>query len=907
MNIFVLDKYGNTLCSMSSNSNDRKAMNFLNDRWTRTRGLPETFEFECPLFHPNVEHLVELNQIIFQYEDEYHLFTISEVEMTHGSTSTIRCYCESVTIDLLNTVVLPNTHYSISAERALEIILGETSWAVGNVDYFIAQDVEFSSFKTALSEIQDLSGLYGGGYPVFRIDYKNGRVLGKYVDFVEKVGVKNGIRFEYGRNAEQVIKKVDTSNVVTAVIPIGNDELDISDIDCTVSTHGFDKPFGRYYVELDENERSELSGSAYHIFGTIDVETDDVNELAKKGWEHLQENKIPKIEYEFNPKLLGNQKVNVGDTVYAIDRELNNLQLSAEVDEIVISFTDETQNSIRLANYEEVESKISDEVYKIQQTLKNATLDNPMLKVGETNPYDGNFDLQNGVLWVDTSQASSGVIVLKEYQDGVWSETISKDVVQNLVDEKTEGIEGTLQNYVDDKIAGVSLTIPAGSTATENPNVGGLWMDTSKEPYILRRWNGTTWEAVGMDEETVSNLVDAYAGGLQGELDAVKVDVQQLEDSVSSKVSQATYDEDKANNEIKFEQQQAAITQTSNLINSKVDQTTYTADKNGMQSQIDKNTSDISQNASNISLKVESSTFNTTIQGINNNMAVINQNIEKNTAQIDINKDSIESKVSKDGVISSINQSAESVTIDADKINFNGVVSQNSGGYSVTISDGAVTSTNNGNTQYSVFANGYLDMRKSNGTHSIHNPTELSFFNNDTTKYGQILFSEDSGMLDVFSSHELRLRSNVIDFENSPIENFKTPLSVEVTGTGNAVNGASYDIETQMLTLTKGVTFVTKANGMINHPLTLSGSETGYVGIGGQTTVTTNASQVAGYYCQFKYKRSAVPASVTLTSTSSAGTNKAFTDLTIHGFWFYITNTSGTTGYKYWRGTYTTT
>lgn len=41
------------------------------------------------------------------------------------------------------------------------------------------------------------------------------------------------------------------------------------------------------------------------------------------------------------------------------------------------------------------------------------------------------------------------------------------------------------------------------------------------------------------------------------------------------------------------------------------------------------------------------------------------------------NAEKIESKVSKDGVVSAINQSAESVTINASKINFNGVVTAN--------------------------------------------------------------------------------------------------------------------------------------------------------------------------------------------------------------------------------------
>lgn len=52
----------------------------------------------------------------------------------------------------------------------------------------------------------------------------------------------------------------------------------------------------------------------------------------------------------------------------------------------------------------------------------------------------------------------------------------------------------------------------------------------------------------------------------------------------------------------------------------------------------------------------------------------INGRVTTAEAQISVNATNIESKVSKNGVISSINQSSESVTINANKINLNGVV-----------------------------------------------------------------------------------------------------------------------------------------------------------------------------------------------------------------------------------------
>ena len=65
--------------------------------------------------------------------------------------------------------------------------------------------------------------------------------------------------------------------------------------------------------------------------------------------------------------------------------------------------------------------------------------------------------------------------------------------------------------------------------------------------------------------------------------------------------------------------------------------------------------------------------------------------IESTHSQINIIQSSIESKVSKNGIISSINQSSEKVSISANKINFNGLVTANN--YFQILTDGSFVAT----------------------------------------------------------------------------------------------------------------------------------------------------------------------------------------------------------------------
>ena len=580
MNAFILDRYGNTLCSMSSNHNGKHAMTFYDDTWTQTKGMPDTFEFTVALdksYH--TEHLVELNQVIFQYENEYHLFTITEVEETHGDTGYIRCFCESTTMELLNSVVLPSNHASVSVEKALEIILSDTSWEVGRTEYFPAQNLEMSSFGTVLSEVQNLPNLFGGT-PVFRIEYEGGKVTGKYVDYVDRIGSDTGMRFVYGENVENVTRKVDTTNIVTAVIPVGNNDLTIKEIECTEGVHGFNKPIGKYYIEVSEKERSEISTSPYHIFGTLQVETDDPNELAIQGWKHLQDNLVPNIEYEFSPLLLDSKNIpNLGDTVRAIDRDMNNLQLTAEVTEIQISFSDETRNLITLANYEKVESNIEDQIILIQQTLLNSNLDNPLINVSDTDPSIDK-ELVNGTLWVDTSDSGNGNVVLKEYDNGKWNETLTENTVDTKLDtqkteitnetdtkldnqkveitQETDTKLETLETTILDKIQPIELEIEKiPEIEVQVEKIPAIEAETLKIPQLV-----TDIDAV---EQQTTNLAQKDTQ-LQSAIDKQAEEVAKVDQAVT----QAKADIESANTKIADAKAELETTKT-NLSNAKTE------------------------------------------------------------------------------------------------------------------------------------------------------------------------------------------------------------------------------------------------------------------------------------------------------------------------------------------------
>lgn len=148
----------------------------------------------------------------------------------------------------------------------------------------------------------------------------------------------------------------------------------------------------------------------------------------------------------------------------------------------------------------------------------------------------------------------------------------------------------------------------------------------------------------------------------------------------------------------------------------------------------------IRSNASSISLLPDSitSTVKTTY------IDPLTTRMESAEASIKINEQGIESKVSKNSVISSINQSSESVTISASKINLKGAVTISS------LDSDLKTSVNNANTASSTLSNWSYDNNMTTidgGKVAAHTITAEQIAIGDFTNYATVTENDPSTLL----------------------------------------------------------------------------------------------------------------------------------------------------------------
>ena len=314
----------------------------------------ETFTFSTFANTKEAYNLTVGNSIAFKVKNGYKLFQITEVTETHNEEFIKSCYCEMVGIELLNEVVRPFSSNSMSLKQFLTTILQDTDYSIGRIDssLTLTHDIEVTSHTKVYSLLQDYVINKYEAEISFRVEIQGGRIVGKYIDCELERGDFKGTRFEYSKNITNVRKSIDYSELATALIGVGTNDLTFRSIKAD------DKPLNQDFI-ANENSYALWNKKGKHIFDVYKYETESPTELLNATRKELKRRCNPKFKYEVDVELL-TQEVSIGDTVYIIDNEFNPpLHLSARVSQLSTCRTDASQNKCILSNYKEVVSSIT--------------------------------------------------------------------------------------------------------------------------------------------------------------------------------------------------------------------------------------------------------------------------------------------------------------------------------------------------------------------------------------------------------------------------------------------------------------------------------------------------------------------------------------------------------------------
>lgn len=358
--LFILNKNYEVVESLNDRGNMAVITPYFDDEYLQYLATgAETFTFSTLGDSIQSQHIVVGNFIAFRHKNEYKLFNIINVDEEHTDTFIKNVYCEMASIELINDIVRP-MKFSGTVKNFINNILSETSWQLGKLDMSLIDviDLDLKDYKSVYSLLQEHIVESFGAEISYRVKIEHNKIVGKYIDVYAQRGKDRGLRFAYTKNLTSIKRTIDTSNIVTALIGIGNSNITFKDLDLP------DKPAGQDFI-VSESAYRLWNANGHHIMGTHKVDTDSPQELLKLTRKALEERSVPQTKYEMKVELLG-EEVEIGDTVKIVDHGFNPpIYLEGRVNQLKVSYTDPTKNECVLANFKEIGTNISAELKEL--------------------------------------------------------------------------------------------------------------------------------------------------------------------------------------------------------------------------------------------------------------------------------------------------------------------------------------------------------------------------------------------------------------------------------------------------------------------------------------------------------------------------------------------------------------
>ena len=296
------------------------------------------------------------NYIAFKKENEYKLMQIIEVGADKIENGIIKnIYCESAGLELINEVYTGLDMESVNFRMFLENILQDTFWEVGNIDVNLVKNLYVKmENKSIYNLIQEHSNKFGAEI-AFRVEIKNNKVVGRYIDAYVQRGKDVGKRLEVNKDVKSLTRKMNLMDYATKLIGRGKDGLTFKDI----SDNNLDKPLGQDFI-VNNEAFSRLNYRGKHITKVFEYDTTDPHELLLQTKKALDEYSKIKIEYSIESNIIDFSDIGIGDTIYISDLTFNPpLFVSARICNLETSKTNDNNNKVTLSNYKEIKSSIS--------------------------------------------------------------------------------------------------------------------------------------------------------------------------------------------------------------------------------------------------------------------------------------------------------------------------------------------------------------------------------------------------------------------------------------------------------------------------------------------------------------------------------------------------------------------
>ena len=623
-----------------------------------------------------------------------HEYVIKEIT-TEGRERNVHCVLNIE--ELLGMVHTTFTSKENNLNDTMMIILNGTTWThVNNSTRTYTRNL-YGTVVSSYHMLQLMSTVFD---VEFYFDTHK-----KIVYIVDRVGEDNGTYFINDLNLKQLSQDTHTHNLITRVIPLGKDNLNISEVNG-----------GKMWLENHTYSNKII----YGVWQATDY--DNATHLKEDAQRYLDEMAIPYESYEIQvtdiSKLANNPdfRYELGDVITIIDnltetrikqricRKIYNLQdPDADIINIaskdrsfedyykriqtVADMTDKVINTDGTINSEAIDKIPADKIIgDIQSTgikadsitadhikaeqiqAKHITADAISANHIKANSIQATHLQANSIasehIQTGAITAGSGIIADGAIGNAQIADLDASKLTAGTIDTSDITIAGANQNL---RITGNRLQVfeGVGSSQKERVSLGDVNADGSVYGIRVRGKDGTTvlFDDNGVTKEGITDgSITNDKINPNANIDASKININSVinrinsdgstniqgnrisidNKSLSSVISEINTKDSAQDKTISS--QASSIKANTDAIKLKVDTQTYNADKTNMTTTMNKNTSDINVMKGQIALKVEQTDINSAINSVNTS---VDTKIASAKSEIKATTDSITSKVEK--------------------------------------------------------------------------------------------------------------------------------------------------------------------------------------------------------------------------------------------------------------------
>ena len=338
------------------------------DSWhTEQLNGSNILEFTVPSNDPKVALIENDGRAVIRDQDgELVEFIIRQVhDINEGNGPEKRVMAEGGDYELIDEWMTGYVGDNVSLQTALQYVTQGTRLSVGSIDDFGTQS--FTILPTTVKNaILQLLSIYSGGEVRYRVRSTGNNITERYIDVLKKRGQFSGKRFEMGKDIRTSEYTPDSTGIKTALYGYGasgeNDgpRVTFEGIEWSiVNGDPADKPLGQAWIgDPDSLQKWGYDRGRRHRFGEYSGQEEDAGELLLNTWRELQKMNDIRRTYNFQVSVLQNidgyshEKVRLGDTVVAIDREVvPYIEVRASIIEYRKNLNDDDLDEVTLGQF----------------------------------------------------------------------------------------------------------------------------------------------------------------------------------------------------------------------------------------------------------------------------------------------------------------------------------------------------------------------------------------------------------------------------------------------------------------------------------------------------------------------------------------------------------------------------